>query len=95
MLCYLEGKKQEDAAREMGSSKGTVSGRLARAKELLRARLSRRGFAPSAGLAGLLLSGGNGLRGVPRLPIARGPRGALGACAWLWAEQRASPRRVP
>ena len=46
VLCYLEGKTQEDVARELGWTKGTVSGRLARAKDMLRARLTRRGFAP-------------------------------------------------
>ena len=56
VLCYLEGKTQEDVARELGWSKGTVSGRLARAKDMLRARLTRRGFAPSAALLGLILT---------------------------------------
>jgi RND family efflux transporter MFP subunit len=43
ILCYLEGKTNEEAAREIGCPAGTVFSRLSRGRELLRSRLVRRG----------------------------------------------------
>jgi RNA polymerase sigma factor (sigma-70 family) len=58
ILCYLEGKTNEQAAELLGCPKGTVVSRLARARERLRFRLTRRGVVLSAGgLAAALVQG--------------------------------------
>jgi RNA polymerase sigma factor (sigma-70 family) len=49
VLCHLEGKTTQEAAAELNCPPGTVSSRLTRARERLRARLTRRGLALSAG----------------------------------------------
>ncbi|HZU36269.1 MAG TPA: sigma-70 family RNA polymerase sigma factor [Gemmataceae bacterium] len=51
ILCYLQGKTNEEAARLLGCPKGTVLSRLARARERLRVRLIRRGLVLSTVLA--------------------------------------------
>ncbi len=48
VLCELEGLTRRQAAGRLGVSEGTLSSRLARAKEQLRGRLTRRGLALSA-----------------------------------------------
>ncbi len=47
MLCYLVGLSNEEAAQRLGCPIGTVQSRLSRGREQLRARLQRRGLAPS------------------------------------------------
>jgi RNA polymerase sigma factor (sigma-70 family) len=51
VLCYLEGRTQEQAADELGLAKSTLRERLERGRELLRGRLVRRGLGPAALLA--------------------------------------------
>jgi len=53
LLCFLEGKTQDEAARELGWSMGTFRRRLDRGRALLRQRLKRRGVPLSAALAGM------------------------------------------
>ncbi len=50
VLCYLEGKTNEEAALQLRWPVGSVKSRLSRARELLRTRLTRRGITLSAGL---------------------------------------------
>jgi RNA polymerase sigma factor (sigma-70 family) len=48
VLCYLEGKTQDEAAAQLGLAKGTLKGHLERGRALLRVRLVRRGLASGA-----------------------------------------------
>ena len=67
VLCYLEGRTLVEASQLIGCPPGTVATRLARARELLRTRLERRGLIlPAAALATLLAE-----RAAPALvPVA-------------------------
>ncbi len=52
VLCGLEGRSQEEAARLLGWTPGSVRGRLERARKRLHERLARRGLVPAALLLG-------------------------------------------
>jgi len=56
ILCYLEGRSQEEAARQLGWSKSTLLRRLEEARAALGRRLSRRGVVWPAALSAVLLS---------------------------------------
>jgi RNA polymerase sigma factor (sigma-70 family) len=55
VLCYIEGLSHEAVARQLAWPIGTVRGRIARGRDLLGARLVRRGLVPSAILLALSL----------------------------------------
>ena len=64
VLCVLEGRTHEQAARHLGCAVGTVKSRLARGRKRLRGRLVRRGVAPAYALAAVS-AGGAALAAVP------------------------------
>jgi RNA polymerase sigma factor (sigma-70 family) len=65
ILCCLEGHSQEEAARLLGWTPGSVKGRLERGRARLHARLKRRGLTLTAALAAA-----NVARGAGTMPVA-------------------------
>jgi RNA polymerase sigma factor (sigma-70 family) len=56
ILCELEGRSHQEAARQIGCPVGTLSGRLSRARALLARRLKGRGLTPASRLAPAVIS---------------------------------------
>ena len=75
LLCDLEGRTCEEAARHLGCPVGTIGSRLARGRERLRGRLARRGLAPTIGVLGTAL--------VPDAQAALLPRSLIETTARL------------
>lgn len=57
ILCCLEGIGREEASQRLGLKEGTLSSRLAKARTILKDRLSTRGITLSAVLASIALNG--------------------------------------
>jgi RNA polymerase sigma factor (sigma-70 family) len=78
VLCYFEGRTYQEVARLLGWPAGTASARLARAREVLRGRLARRGMALSPVALAACLAG----ESAPAACLLAG-RVARAAVLWL------------
>ncbi len=70
LLCDVEGKTREEAARQLGCPVATISTRLTKARSLLAARLRRQGVVLSAATLGVLLSQNAASAAVPAALVA-------------------------
>jgi RNA polymerase sigma factor (sigma-70 family) len=68
VLCYLEGKTNDEAAQLLGCPRGSISARLAQARECLRTRLAQRGYAVASPGIPMLLTTATAHAAVP-LPL--------------------------
>jgi RNA polymerase sigma factor (sigma-70 family) len=82
LLCYLDGKSRDEAAKQLGWSVGAVKGHLQRGRVRLRDRLARRGVTLSAGLLAAAVT--SRATAGPAVPVA----------SILKAVLATSPRRV-
>jgi RNA polymerase sigma factor (sigma-70 family) len=79
ILCCLDGRSLEEAARQLGWSRGSVKGRLERGRARLHDRLVRRGLTLSAALAAAELSRGTASATVVARLADSTVRGAMAA----------------
>jgi WD40 repeat protein len=80
LLFYLEGRTQEETARQLRTSLSTVRRNLERGCNLLRARLTRRGLSLAASL-GLILLARQSATAVPVALALTAGRGSVGVTA--------------
>jgi RNA polymerase sigma factor (sigma-70 family) len=81
ILCYLEGKTVDEAARQLGRPRGTVGTWLARGRERLRHRLVRRGVALTSLALTAALARNAGAACVPAQLVSGTVRAAAGSAA--------------
>jgi RNA polymerase sigma factor (sigma-70 family) len=77
VLCYLEARTQDEAARHLGWSKNTFGRRINQARQMLARRLTRRGLTLPAALTAPLLIDGTASAALPPLLVASTVRAGL------------------
>jgi RNA polymerase sigma factor (sigma-70 family) len=98
VICHLEGRTHEEAARHLGCPTATLRSRLTRGRKLLRTELTRRGLTLSAGALGaaLLVSTAEAapallldatLRAALLFAVGKGTAGAVSASATALANE--------
>jgi RNA polymerase sigma factor (sigma-70 family) len=94
LLCCLEGKSQEEAARRLGWTLGSVKGRLERGRKLLHARLVRRGVVPAAAFVALEVCRAASATTLPAALASAMVRAAIAFAGTRGAAVAASPTAV-
>ncbi len=94
VLCCAEGLSYEQAAAQLRCTAPAIRGRLARARERLRGRLVRRGFAPTAGTLAAWTGAEGTAASVPIPLIEMTTRSALACAAGTTATAGAIPATV-
>jgi RNA polymerase sigma factor (sigma-70 family) len=94
VLCYLEGKTQTDAARQLATTPDAINSRLKRARQLLRTRLTRRGLLLTTAALAVALGGRRAAGAVPAELLGRTSRAALGFASHFPGPAGASPAAV-
>jgi RNA polymerase sigma factor (sigma-70 family) len=83
LLCYLQGKTQEEAARQLGCPIGTLRSRVARGRTHLKGLIEKRGVRLSATALAAALMTSEGLGAVPTPLLHATARAALGYAAGI------------
>jgi RNA polymerase sigma factor (sigma-70 family) len=81
LLCYLQGKTQEEAARHLGCPLGTVRSRLARGRARLKQLLERHGVHLSTSALAAALLANDAPAAVPAILVHNTARAAFGYAA--------------
>jgi RNA polymerase sigma factor (sigma-70 family) len=92
VLCCLEGKSRAEAARLLGLKEGTISSRMAQARQQLQRRLARRGVLLSAALCAVELSRTTAAASVPPVLLKSAIKGALAFAAGRGQRTSCPPR---